>query len=657
MSIGGSRSWEGWAPDLNNDRPAWGNLGEEANIPWDAIPPAEAGDELCNFLISLKLNGSLSARQACILAFFAFKAGAIGPVQQLAMKPDCQTGKYSQRFDKVAGTKPDTSLMYDLPLALRRRHDTVRTWTEVPVRLPLEELAKEIRDSPEVTAELRRTIAEGEMPKIYTEHPVVTGAPAGELVYPLSIYMDGIAHTRLDSALAVWCYFSTCGKRHLLAILRRSEMCNCGCKGWCTLFPLWCVVAWQLASMASGRHPSERHDGSPFRDSEAFRLAVAGSLLGFRILCIFLKSDIVEYSHSLGFPAHNDTIGPCPLCFATLADISFDCMALSPMGTGRPRKTPASYDLACRSCEVTCTVTSTTVDEMRHVIAYDKSKKGPGGRILQWDFPDKGLLRRDRLEPNRALPDIAAFETRECPFLATFWRKSSETSTRHRNPLFGPSTGLSANNIGLDWLHILSLGIIQSLLMWLLWDGVNVNVYGIQGSAQAIFELTVLRIKGELEAFYQDESRSGRHHTRVQAFVPALFGTNSARAFRLHGAETNGFLRFFVTVLPRWVKLGLKLPHYVEGVRSLVGIIDAIREFPRQMPTAVEMEFVNNVAAICRACSVLGIQATSKHHFLQEMAGRSLPDNSTTQPPAHAVMHAEIHFGTFVSACAGSICF
>ncbi len=76
MSIAGSRSWEGWAPDLNNDRPAWGNLGEEANIPWDAIPPAEAGDELCNLLISLKLNGSLSARQACILAFFAFKACA-----------------------------------------------------------------------------------------------------------------------------------------------------------------------------------------------------------------------------------------------------------------------------------------------------------------------------------------------------------------------------------------------------------------------------------------------------------------------------------------------------------------------------------------------------------------------------------------------------
>ena len=145
-----------------------------------------------------------------------------------------------------------------------------------------------------------------------------------------------------------------------------------------------------------------------------------------------------------------------------------------------------------------------TVELMRQALHYEKTKQGPAGRaLLSDDFHHLGLRRRDRLEPTRGLPDVGDFEFRRLPLLATFWRRSCETSARHRNPIFGPATGVSVQNIGIDWLHILSLGVIQLFLMNLIWDLVHSNVMNITGSMQNVFEITINRIKGELnESLY-----------------------------------------------------------------------------------------------------------------------------------------------------------
>ena len=74
----------------------------------------------------------------------------------------------------------------------------------------------------------------------------------------------------------------------------------------------------------------------------------------------------------------------------------------------------------------------------------------------------------------------------------------------------------------------------------------------------------------------------------------------------------------------------------------MVGIIDAIRENPRKMPVGVQMEFVNNVSAHFHACDALGIKVTSKHHFLEEMAGRPSSINNLPKLPAHADIRVEI---------------
>ena len=52
------------------------------------IPADIAGEELIHMLSELKTQGVLSAKQACVLAFWAAKAGACGEVHNMAVRPN-----------------------------------------------------------------------------------------------------------------------------------------------------------------------------------------------------------------------------------------------------------------------------------------------------------------------------------------------------------------------------------------------------------------------------------------------------------------------------------------------------------------------------------------------------------------------------------------
>ena len=66
-----SSSWEGWQPEwagAAGPTPAWHD--DPADPQWGLMTPAEAGEELGGTLMQLKLEGTLSAKQMGILAFF-----------------------------------------------------------------------------------------------------------------------------------------------------------------------------------------------------------------------------------------------------------------------------------------------------------------------------------------------------------------------------------------------------------------------------------------------------------------------------------------------------------------------------------------------------------------------------------------------------------
>eukprot|EP00969_Alexandrium_andersonii_P082927 3657644-Alexandrium_andersonii.AAC.1 len=100
-SSSGPAPWEDSAPSRVA---AGGEDGEP--LSYDNVSREEAGLELYNFIVDLKIRGLITAKSACILAFWSSRAGAEGPVGALARRPDLASGHFSRHFDATVDLKP-----------------------------------------------------------------------------------------------------------------------------------------------------------------------------------------------------------------------------------------------------------------------------------------------------------------------------------------------------------------------------------------------------------------------------------------------------------------------------------------------------------------------------------------------------------------------
>eukprot|EP00959_Pyramimonas_sp_CCMP1952_P310364 6495353-Pyramimonas_sp.AAC.1 len=60
-------------------------------------------------------------------------------------------------------------------------------------------------------------------------------------------------------------------------------MCKCGCRGHCSLYPVWSFTARVLEAMSKGTYPTARRDLSPFRRGDLFLNMKAGQPMGFKV--------------------------------------------------------------------------------------------------------------------------------------------------------------------------------------------------------------------------------------------------------------------------------------------------------------------------------------------------------------------------------------
>lgn len=596
------------------------NWNDPDDFKYQFVDEDVAAEEFLTYLVLLKVSGKLSAKQACILAFWACKAGAKG-AKKLAVRPDAPSGRFSYEFDNAMGSFPKDLPSYSVDLAKRRRHDNSRSWEPLPFIPPHEAIAKELDSSTEASEQLRYAKEGDELPRIFTENPLVSEAPADVEVHPLAIYMDGVQHNRTDSVLGIWCYLLLTGKRHLLGVIRKSELCACGCRGWCSLAPIFRFLSWSLGCMARGAWPTARHDGQPWRPEDKARQTRAGAPFGWRVVVAVVKGDWAEYSHSLGLPSHADGIAPCPWCF-TSPDQMYEHAGLSIFGPPFPRKSAADYDAACRHCEIEKVLTKSDVDAIRFRLKFDKRLNGARGRAVATHCPEVGLLANDRLEPSVSLPDVASLEDQPFPVRTLWWRRDCETSARHRNPLFGEESGLSVHNLGIDWMHTLSLGVHFTVIMNFVWELISANPWGIVGPTASIVELGFSRLKGELSSWYTS-TPEGRQATRIQHFTSKLCGTYEQRSCKLHASESNGFLLFARTALDRHgTFLGGRQHAYRDLMDSLIMVVSLIKEHPRKFDVDAAQCFVDQVCKHMRALRALQLPFRPKHHLLIEMGGR-----------------------------------
>ena len=348
---------------------------------------------------------------------------------------------------------------------------------------------------------------------------------------------------------------------------------------------------------------------------------MASSSLGFRAIPLFLKGDWSEYVHTLALKGWNST-APCPMCFVD-PSMLYDTEEISDAGCPFPLRAGITYDAACRACELPRVFSSHQLHTLRENLCFERGKKGIMGLGVQCDIDAFNLARRDRLEPTSRMPDHCEIDDMEGPVELLFWRRSSETNVRRRCPIMCSELHLSPQNLGIDWLHSVALGVCGFWIAEILWDCVDANVYGLQLLRADKVELTFARISEEFGAWVKVELAADRPHTKPQRFEPKMFGKSSSRKCGLHGAESISFVAFLSVYVERHgASLANRWAPHADASKALLAIIDVIRSHPRQVPQGERARFCTAVAMLLDAFRTLGVAGRPKEHLLIDMGGR-----------------------------------
>ena len=604
------RQWE-WAGDAN----AWAHNIDTESVDYWNVSKSDAELQLFEFVVSLKQSNKISAKQACLLAFWASRSGAGGDIRSFALPPGCQSGKYSAKFDRCLGHPRDENHYYLQVPQLDRSADERRV-APLPTIPPHEACADHVRDRRE---ELEVALATTTLPRCFYTHPVVTSAAPGALVLPFILYLDAVSFSREDSILGLWVVCMLTHRRFLCASLKRSNTCKCGCRGWCSLWPLFSMLSWSLSAMASGRYPLTAHDGGAL---DPLRATFANRALGFIGALVFLKGDWSEYAHTLGFPDWSSITHPCMLC-SCHKGTAYDSRGLSLVSFPWRKKGWREYEQACRDCEVV--IDPLTHDMWKKILShlsYERRTDEVHGRCLLLDIPELGLLRGDRLEPCPTVPDTGQGFNSRCPARAVFWRHSKTSPTHHRNPIFSERIGVTPERVLVaDWLHAMSLGVLKYFLGSLCWMFFGANAWSTAPASEVRLERSVAKLKGELFAWYGSEARAGREHCRVQALQPSMFGSQDNPQLKLHAAEVNGFLYFAGWLLERRGGLlgRLEAPCKV-AQDSFARALDIVRENPVVLSAEAQQEFLTSMQRALRATSEAGVLNRPKNHIVLHMA-------------------------------------
>ena len=188
----------------------------------------DAGNELAELLLKLHVDGRLSAKDTCCLSYWAAKAGAKGPVKTLGHNPGAPTGHFQRHLDRVAGLRGSFEDFVTLNVPGHTRASGDRTVQGVRVVPPHECLNREVVQDPAILGRVRPA----EWPPSFHDHPVVRAAPPGKVV-PLAFYMDAAQYTKGGAAVIVFVVSNlVTGARHLVAVLKKKDLCRCGCRGW-----------------------------------------------------------------------------------------------------------------------------------------------------------------------------------------------------------------------------------------------------------------------------------------------------------------------------------------------------------------------------------------------------------------------------------------
>jgi hypothetical protein len=213
--------------------------------------------------------------------YWAGKAGVAEAVP-LGLQPDAPYGKFARHLRTPQSTlgvvgAPER-FFYTVRVPGHSKTQFGRTVHDVTVYAPHEIILDEIVGA---GAEhlVQTAVYNQDLPPCYYDHPIVARR-LGEVVWPFSLYVDAAPYSHTDSVIGWWMVNEVTASRFLFCTLRKKLLCKCGCKCWCTLYPIFRLIRWSLDAMASATWPSLRHDGCPWLPRDSARAGMARQPLG-----------------------------------------------------------------------------------------------------------------------------------------------------------------------------------------------------------------------------------------------------------------------------------------------------------------------------------------------------------------------------------------
>jgi hypothetical protein len=211
-----------------------------------------AGKQLRKLLLTEVTDGTLPADRCALLCHYISVSHGIG-VEDLAVLPD-QLKHASHHINTVVAKEfrsPDLDYVAT-PMFLKSHNR--RKAVDQPVQYAYAAVAKDFDNHVEPLA-----VDTYQHPS-FADHVVVKRARAANChwsrVIPLQLFWDGVAYSSRDEFWSVYFTNLRSGKKWLSWIIRADDMCKCGCKGWCTVYPLLLSLCYDLNAGAQGRSPT-----------------------------------------------------------------------------------------------------------------------------------------------------------------------------------------------------------------------------------------------------------------------------------------------------------------------------------------------------------------------------------------------------------------
>ena len=490
------------------------------------------GQEYRKMLIIDLSNGTIDAAKLTKTAWLHTKSGGRG-VEDLMLEPTDANAKHaSELVERIfrAEYPPPPLLKLAVPATPKRDNNRDNSYV-VDVQLPSSILIELVENHIEAIDAMQ-----AELLDLFRTHPVVTEArsepnPIHESrLRPATIYWDGVGYSKRDQFLGFFLYCFASRKSFLLFSIRKEDTCKCGCRGYCTLYPLlWTIAADILYKCNEHRDIARfvfcftKGDWPAFCEVACLRQWSHDHWPCFE--CQYDKREICDLSH---FTECSQDEGPWELYSAE------------------------DYTEDVNRCQIRIRVDTREMhSDIKRSLRY---KKRFIGRGLINDLPLYGLIKGDRLEATPAILDVALFDECVPPFDCIFWRMAKEDRVLHASPLF-LIPGLSTQTHGGDVLHTWALGPVSADVALAIWwlvksPAFRVSIPGLDEADE--IRLSLHRIRDKLWEHYRFK-RSDPHWrtkgTEIWNLTEKMIGKQSHPMLNAKAAEARGLLDFCCSIL------------------------------------------------------------------------------------------------------------